>query len=147
MCIGTQDDNDGLETRGEEETSCNSPLNPCTWQLGFVSAMPPSTGPGHHHPGPTSFNATRATVDMMQSLFMQGSLRRRKVLCSKPREDRYDSHTHTICIPDDCLHERSSAQIHVSNPLGLQKGHHGDLADECYRMTNITLAWKVLESL
>ena len=53
MRIGTQDDKDGLETRGEEETSCNSPLHPRTWQLESVSARPPSTGPGLY------FNASK----------------------------------------------------------------------------------------
>ena len=45
MRIGTQDDKDGLETRGEEETSYNSPLHLRTWQLESVWARPPSTGP------------------------------------------------------------------------------------------------------
>ena len=135
MRISTQDDKDGLERRGEEETIYNSSLRLRTGQLESVWARPPSTGPGHH-PGTTNFNATTATLDMMQSLFMHGCLRRRKVLCRRPHKDRCDSHTHTTCIPNDCLHERSSAKIHVSNPLGLQNGHHGDVADECYQMTN-----------
>ena len=101
MRICTQDHNDVLETRCEEHTSCNSLLHLCTWQLEFVSARLPSSGSGHH-PGTTNFNQTRATLDIIQRLSIQGCLRGRKMFRSKPHEDRYYAHTNTICIPDDC---------------------------------------------